>query len=190
MLEPSPISTSPMTCADGSTYAPGCTFGLRAPFSISRIIGESLLRAYHASMSARWTMLAIVVATRTCMGFQFQAVPAVAPLLQSDLGLSFAQLGIVIGIYLVPGVVFALPGGELGRRVGERRLVIASLALMAVGGLVTAQSGGFVTAACGRLIAGVGAVLMNILLARMVADWFTERELATAMAATQGAWPI
>ena len=135
-------------------------------------------------------MLAIVIATRTCMGFQFQAVPAVAPLLQADLGLSFAQLGVVIGIYLAPGVVFALPGGELGRRVGERRLVIVSLALMAVGGLVTAQSGGFVTAAGGRLIAGVGAVLMNILLARMVADWFTERELATAMAATQGAWPI
>lgn len=135
-------------------------------------------------------MLALVAATRTSMGFQFQAVPAVALLLQAELGLSFAQLGLVTGIYLVPGVVFALPGGLLGRRFGERRVVVASLLLMALGGLVTAQSGGVFTAAGGRLVAGVGAVLMNILLARMVADWFAERELATAMAVTQAAWPI
>jgi len=138
----------------------------------------------------RWRMLVLVLVTRTTMGFQFQAVPAVSPLLQADLGFTFSQLGLLTGIYLAPGVFFALPGGILGRRFGEKRLVVLSLGLMTLGGLTTAQSSLFAVALTGRLLAGIGAVLMNILLARMVADWFAEREMATAMAITQAAWPI
>src|SRR5207253_2216810 len=78
----------------------------------------------------------------------------------------------------------------LGQRVGERRTVVGSLALMVVGGLVTAASHGFAVAAAGRLVSGVGAVLMNILLAKMVADWFAGREMSTAMAVMLTSWPV
>jgi len=40
---------------------------------------------------------------------------------------------------MLPGAFFALPGGMLGQRLGERRTVVASLALMVVGGFVTAR---------------------------------------------------
>src|SRR4030095_15815576 len=60
---------------------------------------------------------------------------------------------------------------------------------MVAGGLVTAAAHGFVAAAAGRLLSGVGAVLMNILLAKMVADWFTERQLSTAMGIMLTSWP-
>src|SRR5260370_36988641 len=83
---------------------------------------------------------------------------------------------------MLPGVFFALPGGVIGQRFGERRVVAGSLALMVVGSLVTAAGQGFAVAAAGRLLSGGGAVLMNIGLAKMVADWFAEREVATAMA--------
>ena len=39
-------------------------------------------------MANRWGALAIVFVTRTSMGFQFQAVAAVAPLMVADLGYS------------------------------------------------------------------------------------------------------
>ncbi len=141
-------------------------------------------------MTNPWVALAIVFVTRTSMGFQFQAVAAVAPLMVADLGLSWVQLGSLIGLYMLPGAVFALPGGVLGQRFGERRVVVASLALMVAGGLVTAAAHGFVAAAAGRLLSGVGAVLMNILLAKMVADWFTERQLSTAMGIMLTSWPV
>src|SRR5205823_6485944 len=41
-----------------------------------------------------------------------------------------------------------------------------------------------------RLLSGIGAVLMNILLAKMVADWFAEREMSTAMAVMLTSWPV
>src|SRR2546430_16039515 len=61
---------------------------------------------------------------------------------------------------------------------------------MVAGGLVTAASHGFALAVSGRLLSGVGAVLMNILLAKMVADWFAEGELTTAMAIMLSSWPV
>ena len=141
-------------------------------------------------MANRWVALVIVFVTRTSMGFQFQAVAAVAPLMVAELQLTWVQLGSLIGLYMLPGAVFALPGGVLGQRLGDRRMVVGSLALMVAGGLVTAAAHGFVVAAAGRLVSGAGAVLMNILLAKMVADWFAGRELSTAMAIMLTSWPV
>lgn len=141
-------------------------------------------------MSNRWWMLAVVFVTRTSMGFQFQSIASVGPLLVRDFGWSYSSIGWLIGLYMLPGVVFALPGGLLGQRLGDRRVVVAGLALMVVGGVVTAHSDSFAVAALARLASGIGAVLMNILLAKMVADWFTGKELSTAMAVMLTAWPV
>jgi MFS family permease len=42
----------------------------------------------------------------------------------------------------------------------------------------------------GRLVAGVGSVLMGVLMTKMVADWFAGKELSTAMAIFVNSWPI
>src|SRR5207245_8118128 len=109
----------------------------------------------------RWVALAIVFVTRTSMGYQFQSVASVGPLLVPELALAWAQLGTLIGVYMLPGAFFALPGGMLGQRLGERRTVVASLALMVAGGLVTAASHGVGVAVDGGLMRGVGAVVIE-----------------------------
>lgn len=124
------------------------------------------------------------------MGIQFQSIASVAPLVVSDLQIGYGQIGWLMGLYMLPGVVIAYPGGALGRRFGERRLVLVGLALMAVGGIATAASGGFVLAAAGRVVSGAGGVLLNVMLTRMVADWFAEHELATAMSVMLTSWPV
>jgi MFS family permease len=141
-------------------------------------------------MANRWVTLALVFLARTSMGFQFQSVASVAPLMVADLGLSYAELGTLIGLYMLPGALIAVAGGVIGQRLGERRVVIAGLALMVAGGALTAAAGGFVSAAAGRLLSGVGAVTMNILLAKIVADWFVGKELSTAMAVMLTSWPV
>src|SRR5438477_416667 len=141
-------------------------------------------------VDSRWVALALIFVTRTSMGVQFQSIASVGPLLVADLGLSYAQVGTLIGLYLLPGVALSLPGGWIGQRFGDRRAVVCGLAAMVVGGLLTAWSDGFVGAAAGRLLSGGGAVLMNILLIKMTADWFAGREMATAMAAVLTAWPV
>ncbi len=138
----------------------------------------------------RWLILALLFLARTAMGFQFQSVGSVAPFLVDSIGIQYAAAGTLIGLYLLPGVFIALPSGMLGERFGAKQIVVVGLAMMAAGGLVMGISQSFATLACGRLLSGTGAVLMNVLLTKMVADWFAGREIATAMAILVTSWPF
>jgi MFS family permease len=138
----------------------------------------------------RWLMLAVIFLTRTSMGFQFQSIAALTPFVVPAFDLSYAEVGLLMGLFMLPGVIIALPGGLLGQRFGSLRVVIAGLGLMIVGGMIVSYSGGLHSAALGRSIGGVGGVLVNIMLARMVAGWFRKRELQTAMGLMLSAWPF
>ena len=98
---------------------------------------------YPPSVTNRWTMLGVIFLTRLSMGIQFQSIASVAPLLISDLHIGYGQVGWLMGLFMLPGAAIAYPGGMLGRRFGERRLVLLGLALMTLGGLTTAVSDGF-----------------------------------------------
>jgi MFS family permease len=135
-------------------------------------------------------MLGVIFLTRTSLGFQFQSIAALTSFLVPAFALSYAEVGLLMGLFMLPGVVIAVPGGLLGQRFGSLRVVVAGLGLMIVGGMIVSYSAGLNTAAVGRAIGGVGGVLVNIMLARMVADWFRERELQTAMGLMLSAWPF
>jgi predicted MFS family arabinose efflux permease len=141
-------------------------------------------------MHNRWAVLALVVVARTGMGFQFQSVAAVGPFLVADLGLSYAQLGTLIGLYLLPGAVLAMPGGLLGARFGDRAVVLSALGLMTLGGVGLAVGASWPVVAGGRLMSGAGGVLLNMQLAKIVTDWFAGRELATALGVMLAPWPL
>jgi predicted MFS family arabinose efflux permease len=141
-------------------------------------------------MRNRWGVLALLYFVRATMAVQFQSVAAVAPLLGADFAVSLADIGILVGLYSVPGVALALPGGALGQRFGDKRTVILGLALMMAGSCIMAFSTSWGGQISGRVVAGVGGVLMGVLMAKMVADWFTGKELSTAMAIFVNSWPI
>jgi len=138
----------------------------------------------------RWFALGLILLARISMAMQFQSIAPVAPLLIADLALSYAELGLLIGLYLLPGTVLALPGCLLGERFGNRRVVLCALALMVGGGLVTAASDALWQAAVGRLVSGAGGVLLTLVLSKMTAEWFAGREISTAMGVMLTGWPI
>jgi MFS family permease len=142
------------------------------------------------ALEARWLALAVLTAARTSMGFQFQSLASAAPPLVADLGMGYAEVGSLIGLYFLPGVALALPGGLLGRRFGDKRVVALGLALMAAGGALAGLAEGYPTLAAARLLSGLGAVLLNVLMAKMVADWFAGREVVLAMAVFVNSFPI
>ena len=76
----------------------------------------------------RWIILAILFAARAATGFQFQSVGSVSSPLIHDLGLSYAQIGLLLGAYLLPGIVVAFPAGLLGQRMRAKSLGLAGLA--------------------------------------------------------------
>lgn len=139
--------------------------------------------------SNRWWMLAVLFLARTAIAFQFQTIGSTGPLLREAFSFDFAQLGSLIGLYMLPGTIVALPGGLLGQRFGAKRVVLVGLALMVLGGLLTG-TGHELSLWSGRLVSGIGAVLINVLMTKMLSDWFAGREIVTAMSTFIASWPL
>src|SRR5215475_9511501 len=110
----------------------------------------------------RWLMLAVLFLARTAMALQFQTVASASPFLIDALAIDFASLGALIGLFMLPGVVIALPGGMLGQRFGAKRVLLAGLVLMAVGGVMMGLSSSFAMTAAGRIVSGTGAVFVTV----------------------------
>ena len=143
-----------------------------------------------AARNGRWLILLVLFIARAAIAFQFQSIPALSPLLVDNLQIDYALLGTLVGLYMLPGVIFSLPGGVLGQRFGDKQIAVLGLSLMVLGGLWVGLSGTYLSASLGRVVSGVGAVLLNIVLAKMVTDWFAGREIVTAMALFVSSWPV
>ncbi len=132
----------------------------------------------------------VLTFARMTMGVQFQMIPALAPVLTANGGMSYAGVGTLTGAYLVPGVLVALAGGWLSQRMGDARCVMLGLMLMALGGCGALWAEAFNAQLFWRLVAGSGAVCLNVLVTKMVADWFDGRgDLPTAMGLLVSSWP-
>ncbi|QFT94137.1 Major Facilitator Superfamily protein [Roseovarius sp. THAF9] len=138
----------------------------------------------------RWTILAALTLARVAMALQFQSIAALAPQISDQMSLGFAAIGTLVGIYLLPGVVAALFGGWAGQVIGDIRTALAGLTLMAAGGFAGAMLAGFEAQLAARLVAGVGAVALNVMLTKMAGDWFQGRsDLPVAMGILVSSWP-
>lgn len=138
----------------------------------------------------RWLILGLLFACRTGLGFQFQTLGSVSGSLVAELGFSYAEIGTLIGFFMLPGLVLALPAGYLGRFLPDRTLVAIGLLSLGLGGAIASVAQGFGLLALGRIAAGVGFVFSTIYLTKMVADWFAGKELATAMGILVMSWPF
>lgn len=138
----------------------------------------------------RWFMLGLLFFARIALGFQFQSAGSVAPFLVRDFGIDYAQVGTLIGLYMFPGVVVAIPSGILGRRLGDKCVVLAGMALMIVGGATAGLESSYATVVFGRLMSGIGASFLVVPMTKMVTDWFAEKELFFGMPIYIIGWPI
>jgi predicted MFS family arabinose efflux permease len=138
----------------------------------------------------RWIILAVLFLARAAIGFQFQSIGSAASPLMTDLGIGYAEIGMLLGAYLLPGVIVAFPAGLLGSRGREKTLGLAGLVLMAVSGLALSYSGDLVPALVARIIGGVGGTIVGLVATKMVADWFESSEIVLAMSLLQMSWPF
>lgn len=124
------------------------------------------------------------------MGLQFQSVASLSPFFIENIDIDYTRIGFLIGLYQLPGFVLAIPGGLLGKRFGDKLVVMTGLALMTIGGLIMGVDDSYALLTIGRLMSGVGSILLNVLLTKIIADWFAGKEIITAMAVLMSSWPF
>ncbi|PPQ27169.1 MFS transporter [Rhodopila globiformis] len=137
-----------------------------------------------------WIILAALALGRVAFGYQFQTVASLATDLIGRYGLTYAQIGDLIGVYNVLGVFIALPLGLLGRRFGDRLVMGGGLLLMTAGAGLSAWAAEPSLIAAGRAAAGAGAVAMIVLQGKIIADWFTGPRFMIAISVSACSFPI
>ena len=138
----------------------------------------------------RWRILGLLFLARVGLGFQFQTVASVGDDLVVAFGLSYADIGFLIGLFMAPGLFLAIPAGYWGRYVSDRIMVVQGLSALALGGAASSIATESLAVGMGRVLAGVGFVFTTIYFTKMVADWFEGREIATAMSILVMSWPF
>jgi predicted MFS family arabinose efflux permease len=138
----------------------------------------------------RWRILALLFAARVGLGIQFQTMGAVGGNLTDAFGLDNAQIGLMIGVFMAPGLFLALPAGFSGRFASDRVLAGLGLGALALGGALSAMASDPAGIGFGRIICGGGFLFVTLYFTKMVADWFEGREIATAMSVLVMSWPF
>lgn len=141
-------------------------------------------------MSKRWSVLALLFFIRVTMAVQFQAVGALSPFMMDSFGVGLADTGLLIGLYLSPGIIFAMPGAAIGRRFGDKQMVAFGMVLMLAGELASLLVPLWGAQIAGRVLAGVGGVILNVLMSKMITEWFAGQKLAMAMGIFVNSWPV
>jgi MFS family permease len=139
---------------------------------------------------SRWLILAVLFVARLALGYQFQSAGSVAPFLIRDLGIDYAQVGLLVGAFILPGIAISLPSGFLGRRFGDKTVVVVGMILMVVGGIVASVANAFQTMLLGRIFSGVGGAILIVLMSKMVVDWFARKELFLGNSIFIVGWPV
>ncbi|OAN35120.1 hypothetical protein A4X20_26370 [Mycolicibacterium iranicum] len=87
-------------------------------------------------------------------------VPAV-PAIRDQFGLDNFEIGLITGVYLLPGVFSAFAAGLLVQRIGERKVVVSGLAVFGLGGGLLLVVNDLMTLLSVRFVQGIvfGALL-------------------------------
>lgn len=138
----------------------------------------------------RWVILMLSCLCMLGLAFSIQSLPPILTLIIKELDLTHAKAGLLVSLFAVPTVFLAVLFGSLLDRWGSFKMGVISLILIIVGALIFALSHTFLYAGLGRIIAGIGAVAVFIVSAQIVSQWFTGREIGTAMGIFNTVMPV
>lgn len=115
-----------------------------------------------SSSSTHWRGVALVVAAGVVASLQVGKVAIAVPQLRADFGLDLSMVGWLMAMFSLLGVAGAVPVGAWVARAGDRRLVLAGLLAIAAGSTAGALANGVAMLLAGRVVEGLGFVLITI----------------------------
>ncbi|NOZ78223.1 MAG: MFS transporter [Acidobacteria bacterium] len=139
--------------------------------------------------SRRWLILASALLSFFSVGLTFFAVPPLVPQLMARFGLDNLQVGLLMGAIALPAIFLSIPLGAAVDRWNARPAGTTGLATMAIGATLFALATSYPVLLVGRLLFGVGGLVMNLVLARLVSQAFAGRELSLAMGLFNAVYP-
>jgi nitrate/nitrite transporter NarK len=138
--------------------------------------------------SRRWTILGVCVLGTVIAYIHRIGLAPLVPMLVTDLGVAYAGAGLLVTAYFWTYAAVQVPLGVLTDRLGPRRTMLASAAVLAAGIVAFASSRGFGDGLAARCLVGLGAAGFWLPALRLIRDWFPphERGRATGLCSAGG----
>jgi nitrate/nitrite transporter NarK len=137
----------------------------------------------------RFIVLAVAIFAFMQAHLHRMAFAPLIPRFVGELGLTYAAAGAIQTAYFVTYMLAQVPIGVIADRWGARRVMAASMAILALGTLAFAASHGYGQALAARLVVGLGAAAIWVPNMYLVTEWFqpSERGRATGLMSAGGA---
>jgi MFS transporter, ACS family, hexuronate transporter len=114
----------------------------------------------------------------------------VSPDIVTELGLSYAQTGMVAAAYMLGYGLFQLPVSLLGDRLGHSRVLIAAATLMSVASLLPCLASSFAIWLIARLLMGIGGAAVLPLSLHLLTQEMSGPRLARGIGLFVSGWGI
>jgi ACS family hexuronate transporter-like MFS transporter len=141
-------------------------------------------------LNNRWAILALIMAAQTMANVGPLGIPAIAPLIRQDLGLSIAQAGSFLSAYYVGASLMSLPAGWMADRWGVMVTMALGQGVIAAGLYTVTGTASFSLLMIVMACAGMGYGMLNPTTAKAAIAWFPRRQRATAVGLKQVGLPL
>jgi DHA1 family inner membrane transport protein len=111
---------------------------------------------------SNWPAIWAVFAGGLVAGAYMTKVAPALPGLREELGLTLVESGFIATMFNVMGMLVGMLAGVLCDRFGHKRLAVAGLAVLFLGGVLGAAAWGFGSLLFGRFVEGVGFILFSV----------------------------
>ncbi|MBW2609192.1 MAG: MFS transporter [Deltaproteobacteria bacterium] len=138
----------------------------------------------------RWTIMWLMTFCLFAHAITFQSIPPILGILVTTFGISYARAGGLMSLYSLPRIFLALPGGVLVDRYGAKRIGSVALLAMALGTTTVSLAGSYWVLGLGRLVAGAGVTVFNVISPMAITSWFHDREIGLSMGVFNTAMPF
>ncbi|CAN5386933.1 MFS transporter [soil metagenome] len=81
-----------------------------------------------------WAVIWVASLTAGLLTSGMQGIVPAIPAIRDHFGLDNFEIGLITGVYLLPGVFSAFAAGKLAQRIGDRRVVVGGLVVFGVAG--------------------------------------------------------
>jgi sugar phosphate permease len=129
--------------------------------------------------------LVVIWLSQTTISMATLVFGLTAPFLQTDLGLSRAEIGLLAGSFNMVSFVVAVPAGLLSDRFGAGRVLATCLVSFSIVFCAAAIAPSFLLLLIPTILAGIGYNAVLPTTTKAVNDWFPARIRATAMGIKQ-----
>lgn len=103
------------------------------------------------------------------------------PKVEKELGISTQQVGLLITVFTIPGVLLTPIFGVLGDRLGRKKVLVPSLFLFAIAGTLCAFMVDFYLLLFFRFLQGIGSASLGSLNVTLIGDIYKGKERAAVM---------